>query len=430
MKKFVPFDDFEKDCSPKGKELAETMQENCNDRLKPDEPKPCSSVPCPPYWQPTGETRCLGNGLIDQEEKDGCGNTRWTRTVDVVVWEATGVTECDTPNNRIQIEQKNQCGDTRLLNTVELCCTPSWANVDGGEGTVIYNCDQSMLRVEQEDGCGHTRLRANGQAVVWVGTGEQRCQPGDIYEVEQQNQCGDTRWFNMGTGCPCIPDWTDEGSQRCTGEFVEQNQVDGCGGVRWHNTGTLVNWVDNGEQRCSPTGFIQTQQVSQCGTTRWFTTTDACVNSPPPNNIDPATMSFSYCNSSPNTTIVTLMLNAATKMIDWSRLGTVLGSQPWVAGAVNRADYEARITYVASEPMDADRTYSGSTLGTWFNLGDYTTVGGSFTAVSHTGPGTGTSGRRSWDFTEIRIDIRRVGYPIEGGVAIGPIRVVGGGDCD
>lgn len=280
MKKFIPFDTFEKQCLPKGKTLQETMQENCDQVIQPDPPRPCNATPCPPYWQPTGETRCLGNGLIDQEEKDGCGNTRWTRTVDVVVWEATGVTECDVPNNRIQIEQKNQCGDIRLLNTVELCCIPVWVNVD--EDGPIYNCDQSMLRVEQEDGCGHTRLRANGQAVVWVGTGEQRCQPGDIYEVEQQNQCGETRWFATGAPCPCVPEWVDLGIQRCTGTYVEEQQSDGCGATRWLASATEVAWTNTGAERCGITDFVQLQQVNQCGTTRWFTTATSCAEVEPP----------------------------------------------------------------------------------------------------------------------------------------------------
>lgn len=431
MKSFIPFDAFEKGCDPQGKPLAATMQENCNDRLAPEQPKPCSAVPCPPYWQPTGITRCVEAGFVDAEEKDGCGNSRWTRTVNKVVWTDTGVEECDTPINRFKKEQINQCGTKRMIITNKLCCIPEWVNTVGGPN---YNCDQSMLRVEQEDGCGNTRLKANGQAVVWTGTGEARCQPGDIYEIEQINQCGDVRWTVVGNGCPCIPEWTDFGSQRCTGEFVEQNQVDGCGAARWHNTGVAVVWVPNGEERCGATGFVQYQEVSQCGTTRWVTSeVDTCVNSPPPNDIGNMIDETQYCNSSGNTSIRSFILNASTKLVTWTNpddAPDAIASAEWVTGSVNRADYEARISFIASEPLDADRQYTGSAVNTWFNLGDYTTVGGTFTAVSHTGPGTGTDGRREWNFTEIRIDIRRVGGSIEGSAYVGPFRLVGGGDCE
>lgn len=421
MPKFVPFDEFEKECSPKGKTLQQTMQENVNAVTDPDPAIPCGTTPCPPFWQATGVERCLQNGLVDIEEKDGCGNTRWTRSTDVVVWENTANTQCDEPNNRIQQEQINQCGDTRYIATATLCCVPNWVDIEGEP----ENCEQSMLRVRQEDGCGHQRWRSVGQAVNWSSTGEARCQPGDIYEIEQINQCGETRWFQVGVGCPCIPDWTDFGSQRCTGEFVEQNQVDGCGASRWFNTGVLVNWMPTGEQRCSATSFMQHEQISQCGTTRWFQTEDPCLNSPPPNEADDE-FEWGFCNSSGGTTSCTLLLNASTKLIQWSRSGEgVIGSMEWVGGTVDRSHYEARITYIADQPESAERVYSGSTIGEWFNLGEVTTVGGTFTI-----PGGPLEPRVPWDFTQIRIDIRRVGYPIEGGASVGPLRIVGSGDCN
>ena len=37
--------------------------------------------PCVPDWQPTGETRCR-NCLVENQEADGCGNTRWTPTAE------------------------------------------------------------------------------------------------------------------------------------------------------------------------------------------------------------------------------------------------------------------------------------------------------------------------------------------------------------
>ena len=96
----------------------------------------------------------------------------------------------------------------------------------------------------------------------------------------------------------------------------------------------------------------------------------------------------------------------------------------WVGGTVNRSHYEARITYSAEQPAGDRRVYSGSTPGEWYNLGDETVVGGSFSCT-----GGALDPRMPWDFTFIRLDIRRVGYPIEGGAGIGPLRIVGSGDC-
>lgn len=42
---FIPFDEFARKCIPAVKSLHETMQENCNDRLKPKE-ETCT-IPCP-----------------------------------------------------------------------------------------------------------------------------------------------------------------------------------------------------------------------------------------------------------------------------------------------------------------------------------------------------------------------------------------------
>lgn len=194
MKKpFVPFDKFERGCLPDSKPLHESMQENCNDRLAPT-PEPCHYT-CVPYWQPTGNRRCLDIGVVEIEEADGCGNTRFTRIAERVVWEDNDETDCDEARNRIRKQQVNQCGDTRWVTTSELCCTPEWQPPVQEE----LNCDQSVVRKREYDGCGNARWVTTAIPVNWESTGEDRCQPGDIHEVEQINQCGETRWLAVGS---------------------------------------------------------------------------------------------------------------------------------------------------------------------------------------------------------------------------------------
>lgn len=117
--KFVPFDKFEYCHSVPAKTLHETMQESCNDHLKP-EPETCAT-PCVPYWVPTGNRNCKNDGVVEIEESNGCGYTRFTRTTETVVWADTENTRCDEPSGKIQKEQVNQCGITRWIYTSADC---------------------------------------------------------------------------------------------------------------------------------------------------------------------------------------------------------------------------------------------------------------------------------------------------------------------
>src|SRR5690606_5789076 len=159
---------------PDSKSLHESMQENCNDRFAPAPES--RHYNCVPYWQATGNSRCLEIIIVEIEEVDGCGHARFRRIPEPVVWEDNDEARCDEARNRIQKQQVNQCGGTRWVTTSELCCTPEW-----------------------------------------VSTDEVRCEPGDIYQVKQENQCGDVRWITVPGGCPCIPDWQPSGPERCTG---------------------------------------------------------------------------------------------------------------------------------------------------------------------------------------------------------------------
>ena len=409
-KSFIPFDKFERECLPDSKPLHETMQENCNDRLTPPV-KPCPN-PCVPYWQRTGNQRCLDIGVVEIEEADGCGHTRFTRVTDPVVWEDSTNTRCDEPRNRIERQQVNQCGGTRWVTTAELCCMPNWVSIDE------IDCAQSMERVIEEDGCGNTRMRSTGFSVNWVGTGEVRCEPGDIYQIEQQNQCGDTRWFTVPGGCPCIPDWQPSGPERCTGADIERQEVDGCGHTRWESTGVAVIWSNTGETRCNG-GFIQNEQMSQCGTTRWFTTDTACTNSPSANELGIKWFNADFGGG--HWSRISAILDVASGTITYYQHGASETIEAWVTGGFARGDYEARLTWTADEAEGPFRVRSGSTLNTWFNLGDISVLS---ITLSCEEDGVGAFANDTlWHNNLIRFDIRKVGESISGGLTLGPFLI-------
>ena len=411
MKKFVPFDSFEKGCLPQGKTLQETMQENCNDRLAPEEPKPCSATPCPPWWQPTGVIRCLSNGLVDREEQDGCGNSRWTRTVDVVVWVDTAETTCVDSSDESEIiymQQVNQCGEIRKRDTGKKCCTPEWVQVDDS-----YDCMQLMLRIQEQDGCGNTRLTDTGQPVAWVDNSNRRCL-NDVYERQEINQCGDLRWVTIGAYI-----WVDTGSTRCVGSVIEKEQknqcdtsqwvatdaalvwtdtgqftcFDGavqkeqtnqCGAVRWVSVGAIA-WTNTGNTRCGPVSTnIENEQTDQCGVLRWFDTGVSCAEDVDPSL--PASFGGACYVDSPSASESYFRLSFSSNGSGTTKTPLGSGTSPfyWAPSTVDGADYEIMVTY------DFAGSYSGPAEGVWTSLASsvvmkWSVVGPSANAANLTG---------------------------------------------
>lgn len=400
MNSFTPFDKFERACAPDSKSLHETMQESCKTNLKPD-PQPCNMPGCVPYWQQTDKTICMSVGLIGIEEVDGCGHTRINRTTQRVTWSSTEETRCNEPLNRIEIKQINQCGEERWITTNKLCCTPFWVN----DPNAVANCDDVTVRRAQIDGCGNTRIYNSGEAVAWISTGDTRCEPGDIYQVEQVNQCGATRWVELPGGCPCIPNWQPTGTQRCSGIYIDEYQADGCGNHRWVQTVMQVNWTDTGNTRCVD-NLVQNEQVNQCGSTRWVTTDTPCSNAPEPNEIPTAWNGALL--SGANGTTISMRLEAISGLLIHAYNQNF--SNAWVTGTFNRADYEVRLT-VNTGSGAKEIEISGSDEGVWFNLGDVANVIKTMKIV-------GPAGQR--DNIIVRFDIRKVGGPITGGQTFGP----------
>lgn len=144
----------------------------------------CDDGTCIPSWVPTGSTRCVGP-LVEREEQDGCGNTRWVDTGAGPVWTPTGNTRC-------------------VGATVER---------------------------EELDSCGAQRWVDTGTPIVWTETGLNRC-IGATVELEESSSCGSNRW--VPTGIPVA--WTATGVTRCVADFLENEEISYCGSRRWTPT--------------------------------------------------------------------------------------------------------------------------------------------------------------------------------------------------
>ena len=173
---------------------------------------------CVPDWQPTGATRCIGVN-IENQEADGCGNSRWVDSGNPVVWTDNGAQVCSGVGGTFLQPQVNQCGNTRNFNTGVPCdtpCVPNWTN------TGVTRCTGVNVENEQEDGCGNERWANSGTPVVWTNTGTTRCQA-NVVENQQSNQCGTLRWNPTATPCeiPVLidisspPGEVDPGDQIC-----------------------------------------------------------------------------------------------------------------------------------------------------------------------------------------------------------------------
>lgn len=389
---FIPFDKFEKSCAPLAKPLEESMAENCDAKLAPEGPVPCSEKPCPPYWQRTTSKRCLANGLVDIQELDGCGNERWVRTSEVVVWTDTTETTCVSGSDageKIYMQQVNQCGDTRQVFTGRFCCVPAWVNSDAPP---VYDCNQSMLRVNQEDGCGNTRLFTTEFAVAWTDNGSRRCLD-DRHQRQEVNQCGTTRWVDNGALV-----FVDTGDTRCVGALIEKEQVDQCGTLRWIATDVALTWTDTGVQTCvtdhlveqdnqcnatrldnrgpvvwtntgetrceEVSGMVENRQINQCGTLRWDNTGISC-------DIGDITLPISIGPGC----ITTAMGQGLSYSIQFGNSGLAseaispYGSPypfAWASGVVNGALYEIKVVHTFAQGFYS--TYTGPTGGVWTSL--------------------------------------------------------------
>ena len=323
---------------------------------------------CTPNWVWDGQTDCsVAEGqdyLIHQV--DGCGNERWVSGGGPVVWTATGRTRCT--EGLVENEERNQCGDERWTTTAIDCgtCTPVWVNIPGS-----IRCTGANVEQEQSDGCGNTRWVDTGTPVTWTNTGNTRCNSVSlVIENEQINNCNGTRWTATATPCsPCDPgtNWTNTGNHRCQDGWYQAEQEDDCGQTRWVNVEPIV-WTDvPGSEGCS--NHYQTiQQSNQCGDTRTVAVTDH--GDPVECDEQPLERPTVYkCCAAPGGTAQSQIqiLQDKTGTFTTSCFGGGFGSPfDWLAYG-NPENYEAKLDLVPS--TGSPPTPTGSPVGTWVDLG-------------------------------------------------------------
>lgn len=388
-KKFLPFEKLGWRCGPQSKTLHDTMQESPNDKFKDD--SHCKPN-CVPYWQETGEIRCgdcSNKTLVEVEEADGCGNTRWIRK-ELVCWTRTGESRCDNEKNRRMYEEANQCGETRWIegeflkweptdpNNPTIRCTEKkvqqeeinecgdlrWANQSRDvlwESTGDFRCVADILEIRQVNQCGELRWINPGNNVTWTPTGDVRC-VADKLEIEEINQCGGTQWRATNDPCPCVPDWVATGQTRCTKAFIEEREDDGCGNTRWVTTTTPVDWFPLDNERCGSNNFIEVEEENQCGTKRWRQTTTACTPEvPPPILASHIFMAFGCCPRAMNTGEAHMFFSLGSNGMANSGSSCYLSPGPssWLPAGMTPSDYEFMYDHVEGIPMGAD--------GEWFS---------------------------------------------------------------
>lgn len=211
----------------------------------------CEGPPgCIPLWADSAEPECR-SGLMQQEQQDGCGNTRYIFTSDpptacggcVTNWTDTGSTRC--VGDRIE----------HLWHDANDCYPDEWRDFG---------------------------------SVTWVPSGAPTC-VGGTWRQTEVNNCGTTRLINTGAPCGgCVPSWIGTGNTRCNGANFEQEwtDVNGCFPNEWHVYGPVI-WTDSvpTETECREwegglpdTCYTMRKQTNQCGEVRWI-----------PHNTPPAT---------------------------------------------------------------------------------------------------------------------------------------------
>lgn len=393
MKKFTPFKSFDWTGRRKDKSLHDTMQDSpSRDFIREEKCKPN----CVPLWEETGVIRCGDrhqNTIVEVEEANGCGDTRWFRK-EMVYWTRSEEFTCDIKSDRRLYEEMNQCGDIRhhegeYLTWVqpedsEIRCTDKkvqhqefnecgdtrWVNGPHDvkwQATGNFKClANDAIEIEEFNQCGETRWRVSG-SVQWASTGQTRC-VADKLELQEINQCGSTRWTPTGDPCPCVPNWVATGQTRCTGTYVEEREDDGCGNIRWVATTTPVDWFPTGQTRCGSNYREEIEEENSCGSKRWKETSVACGES-----IDLRGIGQVYGCCALVGTEASFLLSMSNN----GNFSTAFSCWPgssgrWLNG-VNSDQYEVMFEPIGSAPPTVD----SDPVNTWISLGqsrfwDYT----------------------------------------------------------
>lgn len=194
-------------------------------------------------------------------------------------WEPTGETRCNTATNMVEEQVEDNCGNLAWREAGEIVWTATGKSncKDTGPG------DTYLYQYEEANQCGTTRWVDEERE--WRVTGQERCEGGvaNDYQilVEQETECccGPKRWVDkvQPEGTPL---WTPTGKIECStigadGTFtVNREQINYCGKPRWENDMAILNAVETGNTRCvggtADTYQIQVEVVDLCGKTAWL----------------------------------------------------------------------------------------------------------------------------------------------------------------
>lgn len=167
-----------------------------------------------PVWTDTGTTQCTNcSSQKQQKDTNSCSSSYNTTK-----WVSGGGRDCSTSGSWGSWSYRcdgctyvgtrtNSCGGTdSSIDTSSSNCgswtEQSWGGDCSGTYSIYYernSCSGSIResrRVQICDQCGHTCCDSNS----WSNIGSAQCRNG-VSQIQQRNDCGDTRWINFGTAC-------------------------------------------------------------------------------------------------------------------------------------------------------------------------------------------------------------------------------------
>lgn len=167
-----------------------------------------------PVWTDTGTTQCTNcSSQKQQKDTNSCSSSYNTTK-----WVSGGGRDCSTSGSWGSWSYRcdgctyvgtrtNSCGGTDSSRDTSSSNCGSWTEQSwGGDCSGTYSiyyernsCSGSIResrRVQICDQCGHTCCDSNS----WSNIGSAQCRNG-VSQIQQRNDCGDTRWINFGTAC-------------------------------------------------------------------------------------------------------------------------------------------------------------------------------------------------------------------------------------
>lgn len=191
---------------------------------------PCGNLSwrflCSVTWDATGNFACIpfgdGDGYhIRREYRNQCGETRWVQDYADGTWQPTGQIRCE--GEELFEQQVNACGTMRWES--QGAASVVWTN------TGQISCEGNEVLEQQTNQCGQTRWHSRGSnSATWEDTGNRRCLYGE-YQAQEVNQCGGLRWSALD-----YETWVATGVAGCSNGKVTVQETNQCGQLRWTQT--------------------------------------------------------------------------------------------------------------------------------------------------------------------------------------------------